>query len=251
MQETLEQVRSAFNEVSVCKRGERIDLDVEGATYATYHPDFFLSGYSWDALAAGCLLHPQAKNEDQTLRILLLGLGGGTVTRQLRQLLPNAHLEAVEIDEEVLRLARTHMMLGAQNILTHTKDAVQFLVDTAETWDVIVDDLYLTDDDDVIRPKVPDGEYLQLLCKRLAPGSVLLANVITDVGHHEVQARVRNAFAEHFVEMGIVTPPRGLNEIVVGGEKLLDESAITSQESVFSAELDREYWRGLGFQRGL
>ena len=57
----------------------REDLEVAGATMSTWHPDRWLTGWAWDAITAACLL----RRDGPPRRVLLLGLGGGTVVRQL------------------------------------------------------------------------------------------------------------------------------------------------------------------------
>ena len=90
----LESITTPFNSVAARKIGERVDLEVEGATFATWHPKLVMTGYSWDALAVAALL----RGDGPPTSILTLGLGGGTVTRQLRMLLPDVRLVGVEID---------------------------------------------------------------------------------------------------------------------------------------------------------
>ncbi|MFZ9889747.1 MAG: hypothetical protein ACO3JL_19805, partial [Myxococcota bacterium] len=77
LRKEIERVSSPFNQLVARQVGERIDLDVEGATFATWHPRHLLTGYSWDALCAASLLRPAGPPR----RVLLLGLGGGTVLR--------------------------------------------------------------------------------------------------------------------------------------------------------------------------
>lgn len=216
---------TAFNNVEVRRTGERVDLEVEGATFATWHPTHVFTGYSWDALAAGALLRPGGPPAS----VLLLGLGGGTVTRQLRALLPNVRLVGVEIDAGVIDLARRYMGLDEQQVEVHVEDAYAFLARMHERFDVVLDDLFLTGPDDVVRSRVPQGETLALLRARVAPGGLFVANLITDAGEHKsVRLASRKAFADAFPVSRVVTPPRGLNEILVGGDEVLPRSSLAA-----------------------
>ncbi|HEY1100197.1 MAG TPA: fused MFS/spermidine synthase [Myxococcota bacterium] len=212
---TLETRTTPFNTMSVVQVGKRIDLDVEGATYATFHPDRLLTGYSWDALSMACLLRPAGPPSS----ILMLGLGGGTVARQLRRFLPECRLVGVEIDPGVVELARRHMQLDDADVEAHVVDAYDFLATSADTFDVVIDDLFLTGTTDVVRSRVPSGATLDLVRQRVAPGGLVVANLITDTGDHAVvRAQTRAAFKGAFARTRVVTPPRGLNEILVGGD---------------------------------
>jgi predicted O-methyltransferase YrrM len=219
----LESITTPFNMVCARRVGERVDLEVEGATFATWHPKLVMTGYSWDALAVAALL----RGEGPPKSILTLGLGGGTVTRQLRTLLPEARLVGVEIDGAIIGLARKHMDLDAQHLEVHIEDAYKYLASTTDTFDAILDDLFLTGATDVVRSRTPKGETMALLKQRLAPGGVLVANLITDVGDHKpVRQETRQAFLDAFASVRIVVPPRGLNEILVGGDRTLPRSSL-------------------------
>ena len=202
--------------MSVVRVGDRVDLDVEGATYATWDPRHVLTGYSWDGLTLGCLL----RHDGPPRSVLVLGLGGGTVTRQLRTLLPDVRLVGVEIDDGVVDLARRYLHLDDSGVEVHVADAYDFLATTTERFDAVIDDLFLTGTDDVVRARVPEGDTLALVRSRVADGGVVVANVITDGGAHAVvRQKTRAAFRAAFDSARIVTPPRGLNEILVGGER--------------------------------
>lgn len=219
----LESITTPFNSVSARRVGERVDLEVEGATFATWHPKLVMTGYSWDSLAVAALL----RGDGPPKSILTLGLGGGTVTRQLRMLLPDVRLVGVEIDGAIIDLARRHMDLDAQKLEVHIEDAYQYLATTTDTFDAILDDLFLTGATDVVRSRTPKGETMALLKKRLAPGGVLVANLITDVGDHKpVRQETRQAFLDAFASVRVVLPPRGLNEIIVGGDRTLPRSSL-------------------------
>ena len=56
----------------------------------------------WDAIAAPILWLPESRRR----RILILGLGGGSIARIARALAPKAEIVGVELDRDVVRLAR-------------------------------------------------------------------------------------------------------------------------------------------------
>ena len=60
-------------------------------------------------------------------RVLLLGLAAGSVGRAVRALDPKAEIVGVELDREVLRLARRHFGLGRLGIEIVVGDALEFL----------------------------------------------------------------------------------------------------------------------------
>ena len=240
METVLEAGETEFNLVRVIERQGRIDFDVDGATFASFHPDKLCTGYSWDAVTAGCLVSTLAP-----ARVLVLGLAGGTCTRQLRHLLPDAHITAVEIDGALVKLAQKYMELDAQNIEVVVGDAYAFLNSSTSHWDAIIDDLFLTGETDVVRSKVTEGEVLESMRARLSPEGVIAANVITDVGHNHIAAATRTAFAHAFADTLSIVPPRGLNEVVVGGRSLRPFPEVRALATRFLDESDRRLWRAM------
>ena len=220
---TLEERVTPFNTMAVVQVGDRIDLDVEGATYATWHPTRLLTGYSWDALSMACLL----RSAGPPRSILMLGLGGGTVARQLRRFLPEVRLVGVEIDAGVVDVARRHLHLDDSAVEVHVDDAYAWLARSDERFDVVIDDLFLTGATDVVRSRVPEGDTLALVRRRVAPGGLVVANLITDSGEHAtVRKQTRAAFRDAFRVARVVKPPRGLNEILVAGDEVATSRAL-------------------------
>lgn len=241
----IERRRTSHNLVTVWRTAGRVDLDIEGATLATWHPRQVLTGYSWDALAAGCLL----RGGGPPARVLALGLAGGTMVRQLLHLEPATRVVAVEIDAGVLELARRHLHLNELDVEIVLGDAYAFLADTRQRFDAVVDDLFLTGPGDVRRPRAPEGETLELLRRVTAPGGVVVANLIKGAGHAVVRRRARQAFREAFGEVRTVTPRLGLNEILVGGEQVQTGAALAGYAGRFREAHDRGAWQAISVRR--
>ena len=214
MAKTIARIQSPYNRFAIEQTNEGVvELVVEGAVYATYDPARYFTGYSWDGLSAACLLFPGGAPSS----VLVLGLGGGTVCRQLRKLLPDVELTGVEIDAKIAQAAQEYMALGAQDVEVIIDDAYAYLEKETRHFDVVIDDLYLTGAFDVERPKTPTGSVLTKLMARTTETGLVVANLIVDEGHFAVQRAARRAFQKSFFSARVVRPPRGLNEIIVGG----------------------------------
>jgi spermidine synthase len=239
----LEAVATTYNTVAVVCAGDRINMDVEGATFATWHPRFLMTGYSWDALAAACLL----RAEGPPRSVLMLGVAGGTTARQLRALVPEAAITGVDIDAEVVNLARRHMGLDELRIEIVIADADRFLSKTERRFDAILDDLFLSGPTDVTRARDPIGRRLEMVQERLTPGGIIATNLITDgVGpHQELRRHVRRAFHEAFPRVRVVEPLYGLNEILVGSERSLPGSALRRFAKRLGESHDQTLFNGI------
>lgn len=239
----LEAVTTDYNTVAVVASAGRINLDVEGATFATWHPRFVMTGYSWDGLSAACLL----RGDGPPASVLILGLGGGTVARQLRALAPHAAITGVDIDPGIVDLARRHMALDALGVEVVVGQAGRFLAETGRRFDAIIDDLFLSGPADVVRSSIPAGETLALLKDRLAPGGILVANLITDDDgpHRVIRRQARRAFAEAFPSVRVVKPLLGLNEILAGAERSRPGTALRGLAERLTESHDRQCLQGV------
>ena len=242
-EQVLEAVATDYNTIAVVATGVRINMDVEGATFATWHPRFLMTGYSWDALSAACLL----RADGPPATVLLLGLAGGTVARQLRALAPEAAITGVDIDAGVVDLARRYMGLDELGIDVVLADADRFLAETEMRFDAIVEDLFLSGPGDVARPQIPVGERLALITARLAPGGIVVTNLITEPGgpHFALRRQVRRVFPEVFSSVRVVQPPRGFNEILVGGERSRPGTALRGHADRLAEPYDRWLFEGI------
>lgn len=234
---TLERARTDFQEVVVRGNSRRTEFQVEGAVHAWRHRDRFLS-MAWGAMAAAALLRPSGPPRS----VLMLGLAGGTVFRILRHLLPDARLEAVEIDSGIIRLGRRHMAIDELNLRAHVADAKPWLARNHRRFDVVIDDCYLAGRQDVFRPHGLDEDVQADLLRAVAPAGALVVNLVTGAGHRKLQSDYRGWFRGHFAESRGLTVPDSRNEILVGGNSLLGKRSLGPWAGCFSHRDDRKKW---------
>lgn len=150
-------------------------LYVDGSCASLWQPGVAMTGGSWDLLAAPVLLAPA----DRAPRVLLLGVGGGTVIRVVRALCPGAEIVGIDLDADVLAVARREFALDALGARIEIADAQRFLRDLprGERFDVIVDDIYERGPTDMRKP-VGWSATLRRAGAHLAPGGVLVCNAL-------------------------------------------------------------------------
>ena len=113
-------------------------------------------------------------------RVLLLGLGGGSAARIVRALAPGAAITGVEIDADVVRLARRHFDLDALGVETVTADARDYLARTRGRFDAILEDCFVGEEDELAKPEgIPDPAFARAAA-RLRPGGVLVSNALDE-----------------------------------------------------------------------
>lgn len=120
---------------------------------------------------ASLLLNPSPK------RILIIGLGGGTLPMAMRDLLPEAQIETVEIDEAVVRVAKEYFgFVEDQNNRAITQDARVFGKRAAlrgREFDLIILDAF---NGEYIPEHLMTVEFLREMRSLLSDDGVLVAN---------------------------------------------------------------------------
>jgi spermidine synthase len=108
-------------------------------------------------------------------RILEIGLGGGRTVAYLHAGLPDTAILAVELDKDVVDLAKKYFRFKeTASLRTVVSDGRAFLMKDTDKWDVILIDAYRG-------PFVPfhllTKEFYTLVKSRLAPGGVVVQNI--------------------------------------------------------------------------
>lgn len=108
-------------------------------------------------------------------RVLILGLGLGSVPFMLEKRFQcDAHYTAVEIDEEVVRLANKYSLAGLKSpVETVIADAHSYILQNNEEYDLVCMDVFV---DDIVPSKFQTEQFLQSLKSSLGEEGILLFN---------------------------------------------------------------------------
>ena len=233
-----ETVHTRFQSLEIWKSDLATEFRVAGALHASYHRQRFLTGLAWDLIAAAALL----RKEGPPRSILMLGLAGGTAFRVLRHLLPDCKLTAIDIDPEIVQLAREHMDLDALDIEVIATDAYPWLENNRRRFDVVFDDIYLAGKTDVFRPRAWNPELLDHLRQAVAPGGILAVNLVTGAGHRTMQSLTRKILRDAFPQVRSLRTPEGMNEVLVAGDTVATGRQLDPYSDSFPNWRDRMYW---------
>jgi len=234
-----------YQSLEIWKSDLATEFRVEGAVHAWFHRKRFLTGLAWDMIAASALL---GKN-DPPRSVLMLGLAGGTAFRVLRHLLPDCKLTAIDIDPEIIGLAREHMDLDELGIEVVIGDAYSWLEKNKRAFDVVIDDIYLAGKTDVFRPRAWDAGLMAHLKRAMAPGGVLAVNLVTGAGHRAMQSLTRRVLKENFPVVRTITSAEAMNEVLVAGELVATERRLLSHNDAFPEWRDKVFWDRLKVRR--
>lgn len=228
-----------FQSLEIWKSDLATEFRVAGALHAWHHRRRFLTGLAWDLIAAAALL----RDGGPPRSVLMLGLAGGTACRTLRHLLPDCRLTAIDIDAEIVQLARDHMHLDELGIEIVTADAYPWLAANRRKFDVVIDDIYLAGKTDVFRPQAWNPELLGHLRRAVAPGGVLAVNLVTGAGHRTMQSLTRKLLRETFPKVRSLTTPAGMNEVLAAGDAVATGRRLAAWAASFPDRRDRDLWK--------
>jgi spermidine synthase len=119
-------------------------------------------------MMAFLLFHPNPK------RILLIGLGGGSLAKFCHRHLPRARVTAVEIDPTVIAMSSQFGVAADERLAIVQDDAADYLPTTQADTDVLLLDAF---DRHGIAPSLSDPAFFQAARRRLRPNGLLVANL--------------------------------------------------------------------------
>lgn len=151
-------------------------MRIDGTFASWYAPGSPPLGSVWEALAAPLLLLPRERRRS----VLVLGLGGGSAARVARMLAPRARIVGVELDPEVVRAARRWFDLAELDVEVVIADALAYLRSGRARFDAVLEDVFIGRGRAVRKPDWLPEPGLALAARRVAPGGVLVSNVIDE-----------------------------------------------------------------------
>lgn len=160
------------NRYEVRSAGKTRRLYTNGVFHSQYNPANPVTGSVWDLLMLPAFFRPR-----QVHRVLVLGVGGGAVIRQLNHFLAPERIIGVELNPVHMEIARDHFGVEADNVTLELADALVWLRQyKGAGFDLIIDDLFSDSGGEPQRAVVADNSWMRLLLKRLAPQGTLVIN---------------------------------------------------------------------------
>lgn len=167
------------------------------------------------------LLHLPVVFRKDIERVLFVGGGGGVAPTLFLKHYPEMKIDVVEIDPEVVRIAKKYFGFEPFNDRTRTfiMDGRNYIRQTRESYDLIIFDAFTTGG----RPPfhLLTKECLELAYERVGPRGIVLSNIISDVrGKRSRLFRSEfKTYCEVFAREKVYIFPkqlRGGNIIIVG-----------------------------------
>ena len=168
-------------------------------------PDYLVLPYARVALV-GLALSAEPR------RFLVVGLGGGTLPTFLRKYYPNAAIDVVDIDPEVVDVAKKFFDFREDELMNaHVDDGRRFIEKLRDPYDVIFLDAFGADS---IPPHLTTREFLQAVRRAVTPDGVVVGNLWGRSANPLYDSIVRT-YQEVFDELFILDVRGAGNEILL------------------------------------
>lgn len=149
---------------------------------------------------------------DAPRRLLVIGVGGGTLPMFLRKHYPEATIDAVDIDPQVIDVARGYLGLREDAALrAHAADGRAFIEAVREPYDVIFLDAFSSSE---VPAHLTTREFLQAVRRALTPAGVVVGNVWDRFANRLYDAMLRT-YQDVFDEVYVLGVPAAGNKIVL------------------------------------
>jgi spermidine synthase len=162
---------------------------------------------------AGLLLNPEPR------RILVAGLGGGTIPTVMHEMFPEAHIDVLEVDDAVLRVARQYFNFREDHrMVAHVVDARVFIKRAALrriSYDYIVLDAF---SGEYIPEHLLTREFLEEVSQILTPDGVVVANTFSSSRLYDHESVTYQAVFGEFYNF---KQARSGNRIILAQKKAL------------------------------
>jgi spermidine synthase len=157
------------------------------------HPERFVFDYAGMMLAS-LYLNPSPE------RILIIGLGGGTLPEALQEMVPGATIHTVEIDPAVEMIARQYFEYtpgpNTTDFISDGRVFVKRAILRDEKYDLIMLDAF---EADYIPEHMLTQEFLEEVRQLMTPDGVLVANTFSRSALYDYESvTYREVFGEFF-----------------------------------------------------
>jgi spermidine synthase len=156
-------------------------------------------------------------------RILFVGLGGGAMPMYVRQVMPDAYIDIVEIDPVIIDVAQRYFGFTPDaRMVVHTGDGRAFIENAPpDTYDLIVLDAF---SDDEVPFSLTTRQFLAAVRTRLAPSGVVVSNLWSA---NEAYESMLATYGAVFGDMHLIRVRRRAQRILLASEsRRLDEAVL-------------------------
>lgn len=238
MGETIHEEKSKYRDIAVIQNGDRRCLlfnvhrgDRNQTCMFVSEPDRLVFDYTRMSFA-GLLVNPDPK------RILIIGLGGGSLPMTFTDLFPAAQIDVVEIDEAVVKVAKEYFFFEEnENMQVYVDDGRPYIKRASirkQTYDYIILDAF---SGDYIPEHMLTEEFLEEVKSIMTDDAVLVANTFSTSRLYDHESvTYQRVFGEFF---NFKLPTSGNRIIIATLNGLPTREQLIAQSEALVGSLDK------------
>lgn len=162
--------------------------------HSQYNPNQILTGSVWDLLLLPAFFH----SEGLIKRVLVLGVGGGAILRQVQHFFSPEVIVGVEMDAMHLEIGQRFLNLKGDSYRLEQGDAVQWVENYKdEPFDLIIEDLFTESSGQPVRAVAANSNWFKQLLPLLDDDGVLVMNFASKFEFRN-SALFRNKGTNHY-----------------------------------------------------
>lgn len=190
--------------------GQSLRLYTNGVFHSQYNPGRPVAGSIWDLLSLPAFALPVGRPR----RVLVLGVGGGAVIRQLNHFLSPDLIVGIELNPVHLIVARRFFGADTANVCLLEADAREWLsAYRGPAFDMVVDDLFGEEKGEPVRAVEADRHWCLALSRVVAPGGLLVMNFDGDSELRRSAAQVDAPVRRQWSDRQVFSTPHYANQI--------------------------------------
>lgn len=147
-------------------------------------------------------------------KILLLGLGGGSVIQTIREEFDcNAVITAVEIDAEIIKIANDEFHINRfDNVLIIHADAAEYISNAKEKFDLIIVDVFIGN----LVPEVfTKSKFINHLIGNLNANGRIIFNTMIETMPLEALANIKETFLKNNLNVEVIEKVEITNNLII------------------------------------
>nr|BBH94457.1 spermidine synthase [Thermogemmatispora argillosa] len=206
---------SDYNYIQVVRVGSEMQLILnEGqAVHSVYDPTTILTGGPWDYFMIAPYFNKPPFTPAMVHRVAIIGLGAGTIPREITAAYGPIPIDGVEIDPAIVELGRRYFAMNEPNLHVIVQDGRYFLRTTTQKYDLIGIDAYQ-------QPYVPfqlaTEEFFSEVRAHLTPTGVAVINAGRTRHDFRLVETLAQTMHAVFPNVYIIDTARFTNSIIVG-----------------------------------
>ncbi len=147
-------------------------------------------------------------------RILVLGLGGGSIVETIRKdFNSNAFIELVDIDSEIINIAKNEFGINKfGNINIVNADASDYLNNFTEAFDLIIVDVFIINQ---VPTQFTESVFINQLIQHLNSKGIIIYNTMRETMASKVINQIKNLFENAGLNVKIMEKVVLSNDLII------------------------------------